>query len=59
MLDIDEMNSKEIQELLQTVGYGHLGCMGEGHPYVVPMHLSGAENFLILLTNRMTAQNRG
>jgi uncharacterized protein len=38
MLDIDEMNSKEIQELLQTVGYGHLGCIGEGHSYVVPMH---------------------
>lgn len=38
MLDIDEMSSKEIQDLLQQVGYGHLGCAFEGHPYVVPMH---------------------
>ncbi len=38
MLDIDEMGSKEIQDLLQQVGYGHLGCVLEGHPYVVPMH---------------------
>jgi len=38
MLNIDEMGSKEIQDVLQKVGYGHLGCVGEGHPYVVPIH---------------------
>ncbi len=38
MLDIDEMNTKEMHELLQKVGHGHLGCSLEGHPYVVPMH---------------------
>ncbi|ABA23345.1 Pyridoxamine 5'-phosphate oxidase-related, FMN-binding protein [Trichormus variabilis ATCC 29413] len=38
MLDIDEMGSKEIHELLQRIEYGHLGCASEGHPYVVPMH---------------------
>ncbi|WP_250126388.1 pyridoxamine 5'-phosphate oxidase family protein [Chroococcidiopsis sp. CCMEE 29] len=38
MLDIDEMGAKEIQDLLQKVGYGHLGCAFEGQPYVVPMH---------------------
>ena len=38
MLDIDEMGTKEIQDLLQQVRYGHLGCVFEGHPYVVPMH---------------------
>ena len=38
MLDIDEMGQKEIHELLHKVGYGHLGCIGEGHPYIVPMH---------------------
>ena len=38
MLDIDEMGQKEIHELLHKVGYGHLGCIGEGYPYIVPMH---------------------
>lgn len=37
MLDIDIMGSKEIQGLLQQVGYGHLGCAFEGRPYVVPV----------------------
>ena len=32
MLDIDEMSTKEIMDLLQKVGYGHLGFVGEGHP---------------------------
>jgi nitroimidazol reductase NimA-like FMN-containing flavoprotein (pyridoxamine 5'-phosphate oxidase superfamily) len=38
MLEMDEMSSKEIQKLLQQVGDGQLGCVFEGHPYVVPMH---------------------
>jgi len=38
MLDIDEMGKKEINELIQKVGHGHLGCALDGHPYVVPMH---------------------
>ncbi|MGV0025922.1 pyridoxamine 5'-phosphate oxidase family protein [Phormidesmis priestleyi] len=38
MLDIDEMGQKEIQGFLQHVGYGHLGYIHEGKPYVMPMH---------------------
>jgi nitroimidazol reductase NimA-like FMN-containing flavoprotein (pyridoxamine 5'-phosphate oxidase superfamily) len=38
MLDIDEMGQKEIHELLEQVGYGHLGCIHEGKPYVMPMY---------------------
>jgi uncharacterized protein len=37
MLDIDEMSSHEIYELLRQVGYGHLGFIHEGKPYVMPM----------------------
>ena len=48
MLDIDEMSSKEIHELLHQVGYGHLGCIHEGKPYVMPMHyyLEGSDIYL-------------
>jgi uncharacterized protein len=38
MLDIDEMSSTEIYELLNKIGYGHLGFIHEGKPYVMPMH---------------------
>jgi nitroimidazol reductase NimA-like FMN-containing flavoprotein (pyridoxamine 5'-phosphate oxidase superfamily) len=38
MLDIDEMSSKEIYALLHKIGYGHLGFIHEGKPYVMPMH---------------------
>ncbi|WP_309738650.1 pyridoxamine 5'-phosphate oxidase family protein, partial [Chamaesiphon sp. OTE_20_metabat_361] len=48
MLDIDEMSSKEIYELLHKVGYGHLGFTHEGKPYVMPMHyyLEGEEIYM-------------
>ena len=38
MLDIDEMGQAEINELLHKIGYGHLGFIHEGKPYVMPMH---------------------
>ncbi len=38
MLDIDEMGQVEIHELLCKIGYGHLGFIHEGKPYVMPMH---------------------
>jgi uncharacterized protein len=48
MLDIDEMSSKEIYELLRKIGYGHLGFIHECKPYVMPMHyyLEGEEIYL-------------
>jgi uncharacterized protein len=38
MLDIDEMSSAEIYKMLHKVGYGHLGCIHAGKPYIMPMH---------------------
>lgn len=38
MLDIDEMSSAEMYKMLHKVGYGHLGCIHGGKPYVMPMH---------------------
>ncbi|MCY7323909.1 MAG: pyridoxamine 5'-phosphate oxidase family protein [Phormidesmis sp. CAN_BIN36] len=50
MLDIDEMSSKEIQSFLQQVGYGHLGFIHEGKPYVMPMHYYLEDSDIYLFT---------
>lgn len=56
MLDVYEMGSKEIQDLLQQVGYGHLGCAHEGRPYVVPMHyyLEGSDIYIFTTEGQKT-----
>ena len=50
MVDIDEMGQKEIQSFLQQVGYGHLGYIHEGKPYVMPMHYYLQEKDIYLFT---------
>ena len=50
MLDIDEMGQKEIHELLHKVGYGHLGCIHEGKPYVIQMNYYLEEEDIYLFT---------
>lgn len=50
MLDIDEMGIKEMQDLLQQVGYGHLGYIHEGKPYVMPMHYYLQDSDIYLFT---------
>jgi uncharacterized protein len=50
MLDIDEMSSKEIYELLHQVGYGHFGCIHKGKPYVMPMHYYLEDSDIYLFT---------
>ena len=50
MLDIDQMGQKEIQDLLQQVGYGHLGFIHEGKPYVMPMHYYLQDSDIYLFT---------
>ena len=50
MLDIDEMGQKEIQSFLQQVGYGHLGYIHEGKPYVMPMHYYLEDSDIYLFT---------
>lgn len=61
MLDIDIMGAKEIQSLLQQVGYGHLGCALEGRPYVVPIqyyleHSAEDSNIYIFTTEGQKTQ---
>ncbi len=50
MIDIDEMGSTEIVEILQKVGYGHLGCIYEGNPYVIPMNYYLDDSTIYLFT---------
>ena len=38
MLKVKDMVMGEMQTLLLRVGFGHLGCTRDDHPYVVPMH---------------------
>jgi uncharacterized protein len=56
MLDIDEMGQDEINELLQKVGYCHLGFIHEGKPSVMPMHyyLEGTEVYLFTTVGMKT-----
>lgn len=50
MLDIDDMSTKEINELLREVGHGHLACALYGHPYIVPMHYYFDEPAIYIFT---------
>lgn len=38
MIQVDDMPVQEVDELLQSVGYGHLACSESNFPYVVPVN---------------------
>lgn len=38
MLKIEDMPAGEMHDLLNRVGFGHLGCIHRNRPYVVPIH---------------------
>ena len=38
MLNVKDIPMGEMQAVLLRVGFGHLGCTRDDHPYVVPMH---------------------
>ncbi len=38
MAEVGEMERDEIDEVLERVGYGHLGCAEDDQPYVVPIN---------------------
>ena len=61
MLKVEDMTSAEMHSLLQTVGFGHLGCSQEGRPYVVPMHYAydGKELFFFTTEGMKTQFMKG
>ena len=38
MIEVQEMVKREIEEVLARVGYGHLACVRDDRPYIVPIH---------------------
>ena len=40
MIEIQEMSHDEIEEVLNRIRYGHLGCSKNNHPYVIPIHFA-------------------
>jgi nitroimidazol reductase NimA-like FMN-containing flavoprotein (pyridoxamine 5'-phosphate oxidase superfamily) len=48
------MSTGEIRALLLRVGFGHLGCSIDGHPYVVPMHFAYDSEQLYFFTTEGT-----
>jgi uncharacterized protein len=57
MVEIEEMGSTEMHELLRRANYGHLGCSREGHPYVVPIHyVHRSDDFYFFTTEGMKTE---
>jgi uncharacterized protein len=50
MLKVEDMPQAETHALLRRIGFGHLGCVRENRPYVVPMHYAYDGECLYLFT---------
>ncbi|MGE3467900.1 MAG: pyridoxamine 5'-phosphate oxidase family protein [Pyrinomonadaceae bacterium] len=38
MIEVEDMQDIEIEEVLSQVRYGHLACVQDDRPYIVPIH---------------------
>ena len=54
MLKIEDMSQAEMKALLLRMGFGHLGCVHHGRPYVVPMNYAYDEHDFYLFTTEGT-----
>ena len=51
MIEVREMDDREINDVLRHVGYGHLACSLNDKPYLVPIHYAFASpNFYVYTT---------
>lgn len=50
MVEVEEMIVKDMKRVLERVGYGHLGCVREGHPYVVPINYAYDDPHIYIYT---------
>jgi nitroimidazol reductase NimA-like FMN-containing flavoprotein (pyridoxamine 5'-phosphate oxidase superfamily) len=54
LLKVAAMSQGEMQALLLRVGFGHLGCARDNHPYVVPMHYAYDSQAIYFFTTEGT-----
>lgn len=52
MIEVKEMESAEIEELLERVRYGHLACANNNRPYVIPIHYAYEESRIYIYTTQ-------
>lgn len=50
MIQVEDMNDRDSIDLLQRVGYGHLGLVNDTHPYVVPISYAFDEPHIYIFT---------
>ena len=50
MIEVQELGNKQIEVLLKRVGYGHLGCARNNHPYVVPINYAYEYGLIYIYT---------
>jgi nitroimidazol reductase NimA-like FMN-containing flavoprotein (pyridoxamine 5'-phosphate oxidase superfamily) len=50
MVEIVDMDMREIIFLLQEVDYAHLACTRFNHPYLIPIHYVYREPFIYIFT---------
>jgi nitroimidazol reductase NimA-like FMN-containing flavoprotein (pyridoxamine 5'-phosphate oxidase superfamily) len=50
MIEVQEMETKQIQELLRRVQYGHLACTDGRKPYLVPIHFAYEQPYIYVYT---------
>ncbi len=54
MIKVEGMSKGEMLALLLRVGFGHLGCARDNHPYVVPIHYAYDSQDLYFFTTQGT-----
>lgn len=54
MLEVTEMTREEMDSLLREAHYGHLGCVRDQRPYVVPMSYAYDDGAVYLFTTEGT-----
>jgi nitroimidazol reductase NimA-like FMN-containing flavoprotein (pyridoxamine 5'-phosphate oxidase superfamily) len=52
MIQVDDMDAREVADLLQQVGYGHLGCADSNIPYVIPVNYVVDNDVIYIYTTR-------